>query len=230
MFREALHAFKRLPHACSKPSFAFVEARNRNNGPRHARSGLPIASNRSPIANSATPTAFRVSHHTCNETLNAVNGSWHACNGSCYACSVIPDAYSATRDALPQTWNAVGVRAYFTSNRSHGHQADQNRGGLPRGKRPLTLKMIRKLHKELGIPAESLIKQPDESRAAWPHTPRSISSSSSRLKIFASFGSSSSMTCSIMRRLRSMMAEIFSSSVPSVTSLKTWTARFWPRR
>lgn len=34
------------------------------------------------------------------------------------------------------------------------------------GKRPLTLKMIRKLHKELGIPAESLINQPGESRAA----------------------------------------------------------------
>jgi HTH-type transcriptional regulator/antitoxin HigA len=33
-------------------------------------------------------------------------------------------------------------------------------------KRPLTLKMIWKLHKELGIPAESLIKQPDEHRAA----------------------------------------------------------------
>jgi len=33
-------------------------------------------------------------------------------------------------------------------------------------KRPLTLKMIWKLHKELGIPAESLIKQPDDSRAA----------------------------------------------------------------
>jgi HTH-type transcriptional regulator/antitoxin HigA len=33
-------------------------------------------------------------------------------------------------------------------------------------KRPLTLKMIWKLHKELGIPAESLIKQPGESEAA----------------------------------------------------------------
>ncbi|MGH9908403.1 MAG: helix-turn-helix domain-containing protein [Pyrinomonadaceae bacterium] len=33
-------------------------------------------------------------------------------------------------------------------------------------KRPLTLKMIWRLHKELGIPAESLIKQPEESRAA----------------------------------------------------------------
>lgn len=33
-------------------------------------------------------------------------------------------------------------------------------------KRPLTLKMIWKLHKELGIPAEALIKQPDESEAA----------------------------------------------------------------
>src|SRR4051812_12983745 len=33
-------------------------------------------------------------------------------------------------------------------------------------KRPLTLKMIWKLHQELGIPAESLIKQPDEFRAA----------------------------------------------------------------
>ncbi len=33
-------------------------------------------------------------------------------------------------------------------------------------KRPLTLKMIWKLHHELGIPAESLIKQPDEFRAA----------------------------------------------------------------
>jgi HTH-type transcriptional regulator/antitoxin HigA len=33
-------------------------------------------------------------------------------------------------------------------------------------KRPLTLKMIWKLHKELGIPAESLIKQPNEHRAA----------------------------------------------------------------
>jgi len=29
-------------------------------------------------------------------------------------------------------------------------------------KRPLTLKMILRLHKQLGIPAESLIKQPDE--------------------------------------------------------------------
>lgn len=33
-------------------------------------------------------------------------------------------------------------------------------------KRPLTLKMIWKLHKGLGIPAESLIKPPDESEAA----------------------------------------------------------------
>lgn len=33
-------------------------------------------------------------------------------------------------------------------------------------KRPLTLSMIRRLHRELGIPAESLIKQPDERRAA----------------------------------------------------------------
>ena len=33
-------------------------------------------------------------------------------------------------------------------------------------KRPLTLRMIWKLHKGLGIPAESLIKLPDESEAA----------------------------------------------------------------
>ena len=33
-------------------------------------------------------------------------------------------------------------------------------------KRPLTLKMIWNLHKGLGIPAESLIKQPDEPEAA----------------------------------------------------------------
>ena len=33
-------------------------------------------------------------------------------------------------------------------------------------KRPLTLKMIWKLHRGLGIPAESLIKQPQEFRAA----------------------------------------------------------------
>lgn len=33
-------------------------------------------------------------------------------------------------------------------------------------KRPLTLKMIWKLHRGLGIPAESLIKQPDEFLAA----------------------------------------------------------------
>ena len=33
-------------------------------------------------------------------------------------------------------------------------------------KRPLTLKMIWRLHKGLGIPAESLIKQPDASEAA----------------------------------------------------------------
>lgn len=33
-------------------------------------------------------------------------------------------------------------------------------------KRPLTLKMIWKLHSELGIPAECLIKQPGETRAA----------------------------------------------------------------
>lgn len=33
-------------------------------------------------------------------------------------------------------------------------------------KRPLTLKMIYKLHRELGIPAESLIRQPDELHAA----------------------------------------------------------------
>lgn len=33
-------------------------------------------------------------------------------------------------------------------------------------KRPLTLKMIWKLHLGLGIPAESLIRQPDEVRAA----------------------------------------------------------------
>ena len=33
-------------------------------------------------------------------------------------------------------------------------------------KRPLTLKMIWKLHRGLDIPAESLIRQPDERRAA----------------------------------------------------------------
>lgn len=33
-------------------------------------------------------------------------------------------------------------------------------------KRPLTLKMIWKLHTELGIPAESLIRQPDEVETA----------------------------------------------------------------
>ena len=33
-------------------------------------------------------------------------------------------------------------------------------------KRPLTLKMIWRLHKGLGIPAESLIKQPEDVRAA----------------------------------------------------------------
>ncbi len=32
-------------------------------------------------------------------------------------------------------------------------------------KRPLTLKMIRRLHRKLGIPAESLIKEPDQRRA-----------------------------------------------------------------
>jgi HTH-type transcriptional regulator/antitoxin HigA len=33
-------------------------------------------------------------------------------------------------------------------------------------KRPLTLQMIRRLHKDLGIPAECLIKRPDERKAA----------------------------------------------------------------
>jgi HTH-type transcriptional regulator/antitoxin HigA len=33
-------------------------------------------------------------------------------------------------------------------------------------KRPLTLQMIRRLHEKLGIPAESLIKDPDQRRAA----------------------------------------------------------------
>ena len=33
-------------------------------------------------------------------------------------------------------------------------------------KRPLTLKMVWRLHRELGIPAESLIKQPDRRKAA----------------------------------------------------------------
>ena len=33
-------------------------------------------------------------------------------------------------------------------------------------KRPLTLKMIWKLHRDLGIPAECLIKQPAETQAA----------------------------------------------------------------
>ena len=33
-------------------------------------------------------------------------------------------------------------------------------------RRPLTLAMIQRLHRELGIPAESLIKQPDKRRAA----------------------------------------------------------------
>lgn len=34
------------------------------------------------------------------------------------------------------------------------------------GKRPLTLQMIRRLHRELGIPAESLIKETAQPRAA----------------------------------------------------------------
>ena len=33
-------------------------------------------------------------------------------------------------------------------------------------RRPLTLAMIQRLHRELGIPAESLIKQPERRRAA----------------------------------------------------------------
>jgi HTH-type transcriptional regulator/antitoxin HigA len=33
-------------------------------------------------------------------------------------------------------------------------------------KRPLTLQMIRRLHRKLGIPADSLIKEPDQRRAA----------------------------------------------------------------
>ena len=33
-------------------------------------------------------------------------------------------------------------------------------------KRPLTLQMIRRLHQKLGIPAESLIKEPAQRRAA----------------------------------------------------------------
>ena len=33
-------------------------------------------------------------------------------------------------------------------------------------KRPLTLQMIRRLHRKLGIPAEALIKEPDQRRAA----------------------------------------------------------------
>lgn len=33
-------------------------------------------------------------------------------------------------------------------------------------RRPLTLAMIQRLHGKLGIPAESLIKQPDKRRAA----------------------------------------------------------------
>ena len=33
-------------------------------------------------------------------------------------------------------------------------------------KRPLTLQMIRQLHQKLGIPAESLIKEPSQRRAA----------------------------------------------------------------
>src|SRR3990172_9060339 len=33
-------------------------------------------------------------------------------------------------------------------------------------KRPLTLQMIRRLHRELGIPAESLIQEPGQHRAA----------------------------------------------------------------
>jgi len=33
-------------------------------------------------------------------------------------------------------------------------------------KRPLTLQMIRRLNQKLGIPAESLIKEPDQRRAA----------------------------------------------------------------
>lgn len=36
------------------------------------------------------------------------------------------------------------------------------------GKRPLTLQMIRRLHRELGIPAESLIREPAAARrATW---------------------------------------------------------------
>ena len=34
------------------------------------------------------------------------------------------------------------------------------------GKRPLTLQMIRRLHRELGMPAESLIRETGEQRAA----------------------------------------------------------------
>lgn len=62
------------------------------------------------------------------------------------------------------------------------------------------------------------------------YTGASISSSSSRVKILASWGSSSWTTLAAMRRFFSMIAAIFSSSVPSVTSLTTCTARFWPRR
>ena len=44
-------------------------------------------------------------------------------------------------------------------------------------KRPLTLRMIWKLHKDLGIPAESLIKQPDASEPPEGPSPARVATS-----------------------------------------------------
>jgi HTH-type transcriptional regulator / antitoxin HigA len=70
----------------------------------------------------------------------------------------LPDPVSAIKYRMEQKGLAPRDLVPYVGNRNRVHEV-LNR------KRPLTLKMIWRLHKGLGIPAESLIKQPRD-RAA----------------------------------------------------------------
>lgn len=71
----------------------------------------------------------------------------------------LPDPVEAIKYHMDQKGLAPRDLMPFIGSRNRVHEV-LNR------KRPLTLKMIRRLHEGLGIPAESLIKQTQERRAA----------------------------------------------------------------
>ena len=75
------------------------------------------------------------------------------------------------------------------------------------------------------LPGHSSAERRPDTKPCYPFGIESMSISSSLEKVLSRFGSSSLTTPSMRLRFLSMMAAIFSSRVPSVISLNTWTPR-----